>query len=62
MGMRLVADGAAPGLEPSALPSPKTIPNNHRFYAVQWFALALIALVIYGLAVSKKIRRETDRP
>jgi cytochrome oxidase assembly protein ShyY1 len=59
MGMRLVADGAAPGLEPSALPSPKSIPNNHRFYAVQWFAFAGIALLIYILALRK---RRKERP
>jgi 23S rRNA (cytosine1962-C5)-methyltransferase len=31
--MRLVAASAPPGLEPSALPSVETIPNNHRMYA-----------------------------
>jgi cytochrome oxidase assembly protein ShyY1 len=58
MGMRLVADGAAPGLQPSALPSPKTITNNHRSYAVQWFAFAAIALIIYALAVRKRWKEE----
>jgi len=57
--MRLVADSAPPGLEPSAAPSLRTIPNNHRFYALQWFAFALIALVIYGLAVRKRL---TEQP
>ena len=59
MRMRLVAASAPPGLEPSAAPSLGAIPNNHRFYALQWFAFALIALVIYGLAVRK---RPTERP
>ena len=53
--MRLVAATAPPGLEPSAPPSIDQIPNNHRSYAVQWFLFALIALVIYILAVRKRL-------
>jgi cytochrome oxidase assembly protein ShyY1 len=49
--MRLVAASAPPGLEPSAPPSIRSIPNNHRSYAMQWFAFAFIALVIYVLAL-----------
>jgi surfeit locus 1 family protein len=59
--MRLVAASAPPGLEPSAPPSLDTIPNNHRFYALQWFAFAAIALIIYGLAVRKRLK-ERPRP
>jgi surfeit locus 1 family protein len=55
MRMRLVAASAPPGLQPSAPPSLAAIPNNHRFYAVQWFAFAAIALLIYGLAVRKRL-------
>jgi surfeit locus 1 family protein len=55
--MRLVAATAPPGLEPSAPPSIEQIPNNHRSYAVQWFLFALIALVIYVLALRKKLRQ-----
>ena len=54
--MRLVAATAPPGLEPSAPPSIDRIPNNHRNYAVQWFLFALIAAVIYGLALRKKLK------
>jgi cytochrome oxidase assembly protein ShyY1 len=54
--MRLVAASAPPGLEPSAAPSLASIPNNHRSYALQWFAFAIIALVIYGLAVRKRLK------
>jgi len=54
--MRLVADGAAPGLQPSALPSVESISNNHRLYAVQWFLFAAIAAVIYVLALRKRRR------
>jgi cytochrome oxidase assembly protein ShyY1 len=53
--MRLVAASAPPGLEPSAPPSLTSIPNNHRSYALQWFAFAATALVIYGLAVRKRM-------
>jgi cytochrome oxidase assembly protein ShyY1 len=56
MRMRLVAASAPPGLEPSAQPSLASIPNNHRSYALQWFAFAAIALIIYGLAVRKRLR------
>jgi surfeit locus 1 family protein len=47
----LVSTQAAPGLVPSALPSPADVPNNHRSYAVQWFAFAAIAAIIYALAL-----------
>lgn len=53
--LRLVAGSAPPGLEPSAPPSLGAIPNNHRSYALQWFAFALTALIIYGLAVRKRL-------
>ena len=53
--MRLVAASAPPGLQPSAEPSLAGIPNNHRSYALQWFAFAGIALVIYALAVRKRL-------
>ena len=56
--MRLVAATAGPGLEPSAPPSPDTIPNNHLSYAVQWFLFAGIALVIYVLALRWRRRDE----
>lgn len=52
--MRLVSGTGLGGLEVSAPPSPEMIPNNHRSYAVQWFAFAAIALVIYVLALAKR--------
>lgn len=52
----LVADRAAPGLEPSEVPTPAEIPNNHRAYAVQWFLFAGIALVIYLIAVRRRLK------
>ncbi len=60
--MRLVAASAPPGLQPSAPPSIGSIPNNHRFYAVQWFSFAAIALIIYGLAVRKRLKDEPGEP
>lgn len=54
--IRLVAASAPPGLEPSAQPSLESIPNNHRLYAVQWFLFAGIALIIYVLALRKRLR------
>jgi len=52
--MRLVAASAPAGLETAAPPSLDQIPNNHRSYAIQWFAFALIAGVIYALAVRQR--------
>ena len=54
--MRLVAATAPPGLEPSAPPSIASISNNHRSYAVQWFSFAVAALLIYALAVRKRLK------
>jgi surfeit locus 1 family protein len=55
--IRLVAASAPAGLEQAAPPSLDQIPNNHRSYAFQWFAFALIAMVIYGLALRQRGRR-----
>lgn len=58
--MRLVAAGAPPGLEPSKVPdvanASAVSPAGHRGYAATWFSLALVALVIYGLALRKRLR------
>lgn len=54
MRMRLVSAAGLAGLEPSAPPSPRSIPNNHMFYAVQWFLFAGIAGLIYWLALRKR--------
>jgi surfeit locus 1 family protein len=56
--MRLVAASAPPGLQPSAPPSLASIPNNHRSYALQWFAFALTALIIYGIALRQRLKSE----
>jgi cytochrome oxidase assembly protein ShyY1 len=60
--IRLVAASAPAGLQPSAVPRVETMssvtPAGHRGYAATWFAFALIALVIYVLAVRKKLQAE----
>lgn len=50
----LVAAQPAPGLKPSAPPSPESIPNNHLAYAGQWFFFAAVAAVIYFLALRRR--------
>mgnify|MGYP001611594117 CR=1 FL=1 len=52
----LIADQPAPGLRPSAVPSAADTPNNHLAYAWQWFLFAGAALVIYILAVRRRLR------
>ncbi|MEA3041821.1 MAG: surfeit locus 1 family protein [Sphingomonadales bacterium] len=54
--IRLIADTAAPGLQPSAAPNPEDLPNNHLLYAFQWFFFALTAAVIYILALRRRQR------
>ena len=58
--VRLVSASGLGGLQASAAPSPAMIRNSHRSYAFQWFAFALIAAVIYVLALRK--RAGTDAP
>lgn len=55
-GMMVVANPALAGLEANPPADLEGIPNNHRSYAVQWFAFAAIALVIYGLALRRRGR------
>jgi len=52
----LVSLTPAPGLQPSAQPTPESIPNNSLAYAGQWFFFAIAAAVIYVLAVRKRHR------
>jgi len=51
----VVADPPLAGLQANARPDPRNLPNNHLSYAVQWFAFATIALVIYALALRKRL-------
>ncbi|MFM5950399.1 MAG: SURF1 family protein [Novosphingobium sp.] len=52
----IMADPTLAGLEANARPDPNEIPNNHWSYAIQWFLFAGVALVIYGLALRKRLR------
>lgn len=52
---RVVAAPPLAGLAANALPNPRNIPNNHFAYAVQWFLFAGVALVIYALALRKRL-------
>jgi cytochrome oxidase assembly protein ShyY1 len=47
----LVSAAPAPGLLPSAPPTPDSFANNSRHYAFQWFFFAAAAAVIYFLAL-----------
>jgi len=57
--IRLVAASAPPGLLPSRIPDVSSVspitPTIHRGYAATWFSLAAIALIVYGLAVRKRL-------
>lgn len=55
--LMLIADPPLAGLAPNALPNLADIPNNHFSYAVQWFLFAATALVIYVLALRKRMRQ-----
>ena len=57
-GPRLVAVPPVDGLEANAVPDPSEIPNNHLAYAIQGFLFAATALVIYGLALLKRGRKQ----
>jgi surfeit locus 1 family protein len=57
--IRLIAASAPPGLEPSEIPSVEDAvdvpPIQNWIYVFTWFSFALIALLIYGLAVRKRL-------
>lgn len=60
-GMRLIAEQPLAGLQASARPNPGDIPNNHWSYAIQWFLFAATALVIYALALRKRLAARDER-
>jgi surfeit locus 1 family protein len=51
----LISATAQPPLEPSPGPRLEDIPNNHLFYVFQWFFFAAAALVIYALALRRRL-------
>ena len=64
--MRLVAATAPPGLQASRIPDVRSAsavtPAGHRGYAATWFSFAVIALIIYGLALRQRWKKEPPRP
>lgn len=52
----IVSDTPAPGLKASRRPDPASLPDNHLAYAIQWFAFALAAIIIYLLALRRRSR------
>jgi cytochrome oxidase assembly protein ShyY1 len=52
--IRLVANEPQAGLQKAQPPSLDDIPNNHLAYAVQWFFFAIIAIVIFVIAVRRR--------
>lgn len=53
--------GSAPGDWPRGGVSRLNIPNNHLVYAITWFSLAVILLVIFGLWLRKARNRGAAR-
>lgn len=54
--IRLLVTEEVPGLQKLKPPTTDSIPNNHLMYAVQWFFFALTALVIYVIALRRRMR------
>lgn len=52
----------APPLAPSAAPRLDQVPDNHLAYAFQWFFFAGAALVIYALALRRRLSRAPQVP
>ena len=59
--LMLVSDTPQAGLSANPPRSLAEVPNNHLSYAVQWFLFAAIALVIYLLAVRKRLAAKDKR-
>ncbi|RVT40307.1 SURF1 family protein [Sphingobium algorifonticola] len=52
----LIARQPAAGLKAATPPDVDAIADNHLAYAVQWFLFAGVALLIYAIAVRKRLR------
>ncbi len=62
--VRLIASPPQAGLVQLASPDPdavSTTPMGHLSYAIQWFAFATIALLIYALALRKRWRDSSSK-
>ena len=60
--LTLTSAASQPPLTPSAAPNLEDIPNNHLFYAFQWFFFAAAALVIYALALRRRLSGREGGP
>lgn len=54
--LMIVSDTGLDGLARSPRPDPAEVPNNHLAYAVQWFLFAMVAVVIYAVALRRRMR------
>jgi surfeit locus 1 family protein len=54
--LMLVADPPLAGLATNPPADLSSVPNNHLAYAVQWFLFALVAGVIYTIALRRRLR------
>jgi surfeit locus 1 family protein len=54
--MLLVVERPAAGLTANTRPDVGLVPNNHLAYAGQWFFFAIVAAVVYGLALRHRGR------
>jgi surfeit locus 1 family protein len=54
----LIPDTAVPPLQPSRVPTPADLPDNHLSYAGQWFGLAGVLVAIYALWLRRRLRDE----
>jgi len=53
--VHIVADPPVAGFVANARPDPADVPNNHLAYAVQWFLFAATALIVYAIALRKRL-------
>jgi surfeit locus 1 family protein len=54
--LMLVADPPLAGLAANPSADLSSVPNNHLAYAVQWFLFALVAGVIYAIALWRRLK------
>lgn len=54
--LMLVADPPQAGLAANPPADLSSVPNNHLAYAVQWFLFALVAGVIYAIALRRRLK------
>ncbi|MDB5712105.1 MAG: hypothetical protein JWL96_4175 [Sphingomonas bacterium] len=56
--LMLVADPPLAGLAANPPADLSSVPNNHLAYAVQWFLFALVAGIIYAIALRRRLRAQ----